>query len=215
MIRRKWIRELAYGSFCDAGGLWGIVNENISDAVDAKSRTLLDKFPLTDPLWGQMRQKLAGIEYEELSANICDVKRKWDVVSCGGVIYHYPKPEELLTMLKNMANKYLIITTTFTKPVVSNSKGKIEIAEALHMPDIDEATREVVKEDWKEFLGNKPASGLVYVDDWNKNVYEHWWWLFTETYLDSLFKKINLDIVQKAIEGKTISYLLRCRKFLL
>jgi adenylate kinase family enzyme len=215
MIRRKWIKEITNDlSFCDAGGLWGIVNENISDALNAKSKTLLDKFPTTDPLWQQMREHLVGVDYEEVSSNICDVKRQWDVVGCNGVIYHYPEPENILKMLKEMFNKFLIITTTFTQPTVSNNKGCITIDDKLYLPNINESTREVIKEDWKIFLHNQPVSGLTYVSNWQTSIYEHWWWLFTENYLDNLFYKTNLSIIEKVVEndGKVLSYLLKHKK---
>jgi len=215
-IRKQWIKDIVSDlSFCDAGRLWGIVNENISDALNAKSRTLLDKFPITNPLWQQMREHLSGVDYEEISCNICDVKRQWDVVSCNGVIYHYPKPEEILLMLKNMFNDFLIITTTFTEPIVSNKNGSIAINDKLFLPDIDEFTREVLKEDWKIFLRNQKVSGLTYVvNDWDVGMYEHWYWLFTEKYLDNLFYVTDLSIVEKVVEGegKIISYLLKHKK---
>jgi hypothetical protein len=212
MIRKQWINKYCNGlTFCDVGGLWGIVNENISDAINAKSRTLLDKFPKSDPLWQQMRNYLK-VDYEEISANLNEINRSWDIVNCAGVIYHYPKPHEFIALLSKITNKYLIITTTFTNHVVENKYGKIQTNDFFYMPEINETEREILKEDWREFLGNKPASGLVYLDDWTKNTYEHWWWLFTEKYLDQLFTSSNLKIVEKFIEGKTISYFLKVEK---
>lgn len=216
MIRKKWIQTYCKElTFCDVGGLWGIVNENISDAINAKSRTLLDKFPVDDPLWQQMRNYLT-VDYEELSSNLNEIhNRTWDLVNCAGVIYHYPDPNEIIKLLSKITNKFLIITTTFTQPIVENQYGKIETKDSFYLPDIQEYERKILTEDWKEFLGNKPASGLIHNVDWTTNVYEHWWWLFTEKYLDNLFQSNNLNIVEKCIEGKTIAYLLKNNRIFL
>jgi len=210
-LRAKYITKVVKGhSFADVGALWGINNEKVSVALKAGATqaTIIDKCSLDDPLWQQVRHHI-NMPYTEISSDICEFSGSFGVVSCGGVIYHYPEPKKIMLALKTITKQYLVLTTTFTQEFVVNAKGSLHIKDALYLPNIDDHTREVVKEDWNVFLSGKPASGLVYVSDWTKHVLDHWWWLFTEKYLVNLFKECGLHIVESGTEGKTITFLLK------
>lgn len=212
-LRSEYIAKVVQNkSFVDVGALWGIRNEKLSVAYKAGAHSLaiIDKFPASDPLWAEMRSYLKEVPpYEEIVGDVCDAVGNYDVVSCGGVIYHYPEPKKIIAALKSITKRYLIVTTTFTENHISNAKGQLNITESIYLPNIDDHTREIVKEDWKEFLSGKPASGLVYVSDWQQNVLDHWWWLFTQKSLETLFVEAGFKILESGKEGKTITFLLR------
>src|SRR5260370_15450055 len=119
-----WVDEIISShvkdaSFADVGGLWGLVNEKITVAVNAGCRaaTMIDIAPINHRLWSEFDQRARSVgvtEYRKLQGNVndpvlLDKTGTFDFVHCSGVIYHVPSPLHTLACLHALTSRYLLL----------------------------------------------------------------------------------------------------------
>ena len=182
-------------TFADIGPLWETVNEKISVAhhAGATSLTAIDQFPEDDPHWTRFRNRLHELNvpnYATKSMNFMDYNGPtFDVINCGGVIYHAAEPIAFLKKLRQWANHRVILTSTITPSVISNEEGDFILPEGsvVFVPALSYKNKKIVSKYWNRFLGGRTDGGLINNDTiWDVNNWHCWWWLFTPTVLDAM-----------------------------
>lgn len=206
--RDLYIAKVMSGkTFVDVGGLWGTVNEKVSVAAKAgaASTTMLDIQLLDHPLWQAFRERCVSMGVSGchlISASIDDpgLERKvgqFDVVHCGGVLYHCPNPLYTLTQLARISCNYLILTTTVIPETVTNSKGTITVpaGTALFVPFLPHYQAEILKEYWE--AGGVAGIGITKQPQvWHVEDYAPWWWLFPVSTVRQLIMAAGFSILE-------------------
>jgi 2-polyprenyl-3-methyl-5-hydroxy-6-metoxy-1,4-benzoquinol methylase len=209
----SWIEAVVKGkSFIDVGGLWGVVNEKVTVAAraGASRMTMMDISPPDDDLWEQFSTRCAeaGVAHCRcLAANlddatVADVTNVYDVVHCGGVLYHCPNPVHTIGQLARMCGETLIIATTIVPDKLRNARGELTLAAGslLFVPGLTDQQREVITEYWNEVgaqaVGlNVPLSGGWRLD----HDYAPWWWLFTADFVPAVLRVSGFTVVDRAL----------------
>src|SRR5262249_28264127 len=142
-------------SFVDVGGLWGTVNEKVTVAAKhhAARLAMLDISPPGSPWWEPFRARLAeadGLECRCISDDICVAASRadllYDVVHCSGVLYHHPNPVLLLSSLRRITRRHLILTSAVLPESVSNACGSFHLPSsgAVFIPALNSQEREIL-----------------------------------------------------------------------
>jgi SAM-dependent methyltransferase len=201
LMIEKILSECVSGkTFADIGPLWETVNEKVSIAhkYGATSLTAIDKFHKTDPLWQKFidRMKSQNINCEYLSGNVLDYKGTFDVVTCGGVIYHAPDPIHLLKKLRQITKEKLILTSTITPAKISNEEGEFNLPEGslVFIPALSQQNKRIISKHWDTFMMGRPDGGLMSSVVWEADNYSHWWWLFTPETLNAMCSSCGFKI---------------------
>ena len=212
-IRAQWISALASGkTFADVGGLWGTIAEQVTVAAraGATATTMIDITPEDDGvggLWSLFRERAAsfGVTPVCVQGSIDDPSLParvgaFDVVHCGGVLYHCPHPMYTLQQLRNVTRETLILATATVPETVTTPAGTLNLAtgSALFVPALTTSQR-VILGDWlgavtAQALGvNMPMNGGWALDD-----YAPWWWFFTPDYVAKLLEVSGFEVRQAA-----------------
>lgn len=179
-------------TFADIGPLWETIHEKISVAHKhgASELTAIDLFDKNHVLWKKFtdRMKSMNITCNCLSGNILNYRGQFDVVSCGGVIYHAPDPIHLLKKLRQITKEKLILTSTITPPKISNSHGEFNLPEGamVFVPALSENNKRILSTHWNSFMTGRADGGLQTSITWDANNYTFWWWLFTPETLNAM-----------------------------
>jgi len=189
-------------SFVDVGPLWETTNEKISIAHNsgASSITAIDKFPFSESLWIDFKNHLQSKNIhkcEFLSMNILEYQNKpFDIVHCGGVIYHAPDPITLIKKLRSITKEKLIITSTVTPEIISNEFGQFVLPEGsfVFVPALSSQNKRILSKHWSQFLRGRTDGGLIHDCIWKVDNYNHWWWLFTPKVLSEMYKSCGFEI---------------------
>jgi hypothetical protein len=189
--RDVFIAQVVRGkSFADVGGLWGTVNEKVSvaHAAGARSLTMIDRVFPSEPWWPAFEDRCRSLgvgEVRHISGDIISVAEAaqhpvFDVVHCGGVLYHAPDPIRLLQALRRITGEYLILGTLVTSTRVVTELGTVSVPESagLFIPALQRREREILETYWRRFIGDG-AGGLTSPTVWDPGNYEPWWWLHT------------------------------------
>ncbi len=193
-IEKEISRWVSGKSFLDIGPLWETVNEKVSVAYHAGAKTLtaIDQFPVDDPLWAAFHKRMndCGVGgYTSFSCNVLDYDDKsFDVVNCGGVIYHAADPINLLKKIRTMTNERLILTSTVTPDVISNEFGDFSLPDGsvVFVPALSAKNKQILSKHWSMFLRGRTDGGLIHDCTWDVENYHHWWWLFTPAVLQAM-----------------------------
>lgn len=208
-IASKMVSECVQGkSFADIGPLWETVNEKISVAHQsgATSLTAIDQFPADNPFWGRFheRMKNMGINCKSIYSNVLDYNGEaFDVVNCGGVLYHAADPITLLKKLKSITKQRLILTSTITPKRINNEEGEFVLPDGalVFVPALSMQNKKILARHWNIFLGGRPDGGLTNETRWDINNYNHWWWLFTPSVLDGMCISCGFRILRTHAEN--------------
>lgn len=181
-------------TFADIGPLWETVNEKISVAHHAGATKLMaiDQFPENDPHWDRFHARMKEqrvFNYAAKSINLLDYKGEgFDVINCGGVLYHAADPIHLLKKLKELTKYRLILTSTITPNKISNEDGEFILPEGamVFVPALSLQNKKITSRYWNVFLGGRTDGGLTNDTVWDVENYNHWWWLFTPCVLDAM-----------------------------
>lgn len=214
-IREEWIRKAAGGrSFAEVGGLWGVVNEQVTVAAGAGASglTMIDVAPEDGPedLWKAFGSRLdehgvSGVRCIQGNVDdrtVVESAGSFDVVHCSGVLYHCPEPIHTLRNLRSLVNETLILGTATMPEEVANSAGAVEVepGTAMLVPAMTTSQRAVVGE-WLREDGAAFAYGINHEvgadwtldrNDWKP--YEAWWWLFTRDYVAALLEVAGFEV---------------------
>lgn len=197
-------------SFADVGPLWQTVHEKVSLAhkFGADFVTAIDQWPEIHPLWAQFKARMHKLKVPNcqcLSMNVMDYNGPpFDVVYCSGVIYHAADPVSLLKKLKSITKEKLILTSTVTKKVLTNSEGTLTLPEGavIFVPALSPEHKKVVAKEWSGILGHQPSYGLSQACVWDANDYYNWWWLFSPEVLNAMCSSCGFKIERAHLEGE-------------
>jgi hypothetical protein len=214
-IREGWIAEAVPGrSFAEVGGLWGVVNEQVTvaAAAGASELTMIDVAPEGGPddLWRAFESRLgehgvSGVRCIHGSVDdrsIIEEAGSFAVVHCSGVLYHCPEPLHTLRNLRSLVQETLVLGTATMPETVANSAGAVSLepGAAMLVPAMTESQRVVLGE-WLRENGAPFAYGVNHEvgeawdlthRDWNP--YEAWWWFFTRDYVTALLEAAGFEI---------------------
>lgn len=216
-------------TFAEVGGLWGVVNEQVTVAAagGATELTMVDVAPEGGPedLWQAFRSRLAEHDVSDvrcLRGNIDDpaiveAAGTFDVVHCSGVLYHCPEPLRTLRNLRSLVGETLILGTATMPETIANSAGSVEVepGSAILVPAMTTSQRAVIGE-WLRENGASGAYGIncevgtdwtFGQDDWKP--YEAWWWCFTRDYVAGLLEAAGFELrnVASFWNGRATLYL--------
>ncbi len=112
------IRSYAPGnSFVDIGCMWGVNGEYAFIAEEAGATLVkgVDVFGPTPEFEAKKRERNSSVEFILGDAGHPDILARVgmvDVVFCAGVLYHHPSPFDLLTALRRICGKTLILRSS-------------------------------------------------------------------------------------------------------
>lgn len=234
-IRQQWLAESVSGrTFAEVGGLWGLVNEQISvaSALGAAELTMIDVAPEGEAagnLWEDFRVRLHEFGVPNvrcIRGNIDDPATvaeagSFEVVHCSGVLYHCPEPLHTLRNLRSITRRTLVLGTATIPEQVTTSAGSLHVepGSALLAPAMPHTVRAVLG-DWLRENGAPYAHGINYNldtawdssrSDWSP--YEPWWWFFTRDYVAALLKVAGFEIrnIASYWNGRATFYLASAR----
>lgn len=202
-ITNKLITDCVYGkTFADIGPLWETVNERVSVAHRAGAKTVsaIDKFSFEEPHWAAFhdRMKQCGIvNYESLSLNILEYDGPaFDVVHCGGVLYHAADPIHLIKKIRSITKERLIMTSTVTPENIQNEFGTFSLPEGsmVFVPALSSDNKRILSKHWSMFLRGRTDGGLIHDCGWHVDNYDHWWWLFTPAVLIAMYTACGFKV---------------------
>jgi SAM-dependent methyltransferase len=218
-LRERWIAEATAGcSFAEVGGLWGIVNEQVTVAARAGATdlTMIDVAPEDGPddLWSAFRERLAERRVGDvrcLRGNIDEPETleragSFDVVHCSGVLYHCPEPLRSLRNLRRLVRGTLVLGTATVPELVETDAGSVAVepGSALLVPAMSDRQRAVLGE-WLAQNGAVRAFGVNHevgagwgLDRAGWNPYEAWWWFFTPEYVGALLATAGFEVREVA-----------------
>lgn len=218
--RNHFIGEVVSGnSFADIGGLYGTVNEKVSVAhgKGATALTMMDALPEGHRLWRAFEDRMQSLEIpnvQTISGNILELGEssehpQYDVVHCTGVLYHMPDPLRLLSALRKITRKHLVLGSAVTAPRVAGEGETLELpsAASLFVPALQGRERAIVEAYWRPFVGDK-ALGLTREADWNTEDYGPWWWLPTVDAMKAMCESAGFDFEDGAHYWNGNSYVM-------
>jgi SAM-dependent methyltransferase len=214
-IREGWIAEAVPSrTFAEVGGLWGVVNEQVTVAAAAGAAELamIDLAPKGGPddLWRSFESRLeehgvSGVRCIDGSIDDHATVREagsFDVVHCSGVLYHCPDPLHTLRNLRQLTRETLVLGTATMPETVATSAGtvRVEPGAAMLVPAMSVSQR-VIFGEWLRENQALFAYGVNHEvgKGWDLNrkdwtAYEAWWWFFTRDYVAALLDAAGFDI---------------------
>lgn len=228
-IREDWISDVTSGrTFAEVGGLWGVVNEQVTVAAKAGASelTMIDVAPEGGPddLWQAFDSRLADHDVSGVSCvrgniddrAVIDSVGAFDVVHSSGVLYHCPEPLHTLRNLRSIVRETLVLGTATMPETVTTSAGTVSVEPGTSMlvPAMTASQRAVLGE-WLRENGASGAYGLNHEvgTDWTLREgwkpYEAWWWLFTRDYVAALLEAAGFKVrnVASYWNGRATLYL--------
>jgi SAM-dependent methyltransferase len=229
--KRAALRELVPGrSFAEVGGLWGLHNEMVSDALkaDALSAAMIDTTPLTNPGWQQLRERVAAetprgfttLQADACAANFAQSVGTFDIVHSPATVFHVHTPPAYLLNLRKITNEYLIITSMTLPEKLSYGGNELDLSGGrfLSTHQLDETQAAVLNAHFAAVGLGK--AGIV---EKGENLllpngmpnFSPWWWLFTAESLRRLLSAVGFDVVSvgESWPGRAHSFLCRPRDF--
>lgn len=209
-------------TFAEVGGLWGTVNEACSIALRSGARevTMIDITLPGTPLWKRFEERCPAATC--VVGDICDhtlAERvgRFDIVYCGGVLYHVPSPINAIHNLLSITSERLMISCAVVPNVISNSVGELRIhpGEYLFIPTLGAKRLAIVQEYFRSERRLDTVGGITrpgrFVKDGHVN-YAPWWYLFTAGTLTDMCRLFDADVEKVwAHAERSASVLLRVR----
>lgn len=178
------IRRFAPGrSFVDIGCMWGVDGEYAfqAEAAGATCVKAVDVFGPTPQFEEKRRQRGSRVEFilgDVTSPPTLQQIGAVDTVFCAGVLYHHPSPFDVITALRAICRRTLILRTS-TIPEV---RGLPNVA--VFFPGLARADREL----WQlTRLGLDRQAGISDAFD-PRDGYGNWFWGLTPSCLRSLLQ---------------------------
>lgn len=225
--RDEFISKVVLGkTFADLGGLWGTTNEKISVAhkAGATKLTMIDRItPLEDDwrLFDERRRQLGVPEVECISKDILVLADatpypQYDVVNCGGVLYHIPDPMRLLVTLRKVAREHVILTSIVIQTKVKSAVGTLDVPQgsAIFVPALRGRELEIVKSYWEKLVGEGAVGLTRETQMWKEDNYVPWWWLPTVETLKAMATTAGFEFLEGGLfwDGNAFTQLLRVKK---
>ena len=160
-VREGWISEVVQGrTFAEVGGLWGVVNEQITVAAasGATELTMIDLAPKGGPddLWKSFASRLEEHKVSKVRCvngsiddpTVVEEVGSFDVVHCSGVLYHCPEPLHTLRNLRAITRENLVLGTATMPETIVTSAGTatVEPGAAMLVPAMNDSQRAIFGE---------------------------------------------------------------------
>jgi hypothetical protein len=223
---RTWIAQTVQGrSFADVGGLWGTVNERVSDAIlqGAREASMLDIAPLGHSLWKDFDTRctslgVSGYKCISVDATSSDLKGRvgsFDVVHCSGVIYHVPDLVAFVRNLLSITTRHLILQSMVVPARIKNKFGVLDLSggHCLFVPLLNEKQRKIAGKHLEDLglhvahLSGPPVGKWIHGGTWN---YIPWSWLITPDFLRGLVQACGLSVVDEGFVWEERTYSVFC-----
>ncbi len=197
-IRQQWIPQAVEGkSFTEVGGLWGVVNEQVTTAHAAGATSLTQINLACDELWEAFHQRCLAAQIEDCRCIVGDINdpalpdsvEPSDVVHCAGVLYHCPHPLYTLQQLRRITKQTLLLGCATIPEHVVNTAGelRLESGSALFVPAASPLQLSVLAVHMAEVgARNIPGIDQYLPNGWKVSDYGAWWWYFTPRFVESL-----------------------------
>jgi hypothetical protein len=210
-IRDEYIGQVVGGrSFAEVGGLWGTVNEKVSVAYQRGARALamFDTAPAGHMWWEKFEERRMALGVPDVrcvSGDIIEVmdttfQATHDVVHCSGVLYHMPDPLRLLTALRKLARRHVILTTVISQPRYENEEGVVDVPKGgvLFVPGLAARERAVLRQHWTRVYGQDAAMATFERAIWNVGDFGPWWFMPTVQALEGMCRAAGFDVIDSA-----------------
>ena len=211
-------------SFADVGGLWGLVNEKITVAVQAGCRaaTMIDIMPTNHRSWTEFDQRARSMGvtgYKKLQGNVDDLTLPdkagtFDFVHCSGVIYHVPNPLHTLACLRALTNRFLLLASMTVPQQMNTEAGELSFAggRTIFLPALDASTKRVLAHHFRALSIN--LAGIT--DDqypWTSlAAYGPWWWLWTKETLAVMMQSTGFRVLDTRETWKGRAHAVFCER---
>ena len=205
-IRQQWISQAATGkSFIEVGGLWGVVNEQVTTAHAAGATSLTQIDPAGEDLWAHFRQRCSAADVSDCNCIVGDINdpgltaavEPADVVHCSGVLYHCPHPLYTLQQLRRLTKQTLLLGCATIPERVSNPAGELrmEHGSALFVPAATPFQLSVLAQYMADVNArNIPGIDQPLANGWKVTDYAPWWWYFTPGFVQSLLTMAGFTV---------------------
>lgn len=216
-LRDEYMSRVVPGNtFADVGGLWGTVSEKVSVAhrMGATGLAMIDMQPEGNEWWQKFHERMRGLEvsgYQSICATIDQIKSGgYDVVHCSGVLYHHPNPLSVLTDLRSITRRHLVLTSAISQERIVNEFGEFSIGESgvLFVPGLSEADRLVLSAYWKTQGAN--VFGITTRVEYRLDDFGPWWWLPTAHALRGMVEVCGFRVLDAGHTWNNNSYTLLC-----
>ncbi|MBI4893139.1 MAG: hypothetical protein HY821_21120 [Acidobacteria bacterium] len=223
-IRDEFLGRIVHGrSFAEVGGLWGIVNEKVSVALQAgaASATMIDVTLPDAELWVAFRQRIAEFGLPpaaEIARDVCSLAQEpdgptFDVLHCSGVVYHHPSPLVLLLAMRKLTREFLVLTSAVQQEEIENRHGHFTMPPSgvLFVPALNPEERLILSTYWRENAGVESCLGISEPVPWDARDFGPWWWLPTPRALAAWCESCDFTLVAQAPSwnGNACTLLLR------
>ena len=214
--KHRWIAELVPNrTFTDVGGLFGTVNETVSLALrhGAREATMIDLQAADSEAWARFHarcRELGVTGYRSVVGDICndrlvDETGAFDVTHCSGVIYHVPKPINLICNLISITREWLILTSMVVPERIAGSAGVLELkqGQCLLAPALSDAQRAILRE-YFDGRGMKVAGinrDRPFLTPAGHFRYGPWWLVFTAETFFAMCRMFNMRVEKTCVSS--------------
>ncbi len=210
-IRDEFLGRIVHGrSFAEVGGLWGVVNEKASVALQAgaSSAAMIDVTLPGTELWVAFRERMRTLglpPVAELPIDVCQLAQSpdcpvFDVLHCSGVVYHHPSPLVLMLAMRKLTREFLVLTSAVQPEEIQNRHGHFSMppSGALFVPALNATERLVLSTYWRESAGVESCLGISEPVAWDARDFGPWWWLPTTRALAAMCESCDFTVVAQA-----------------
>jgi hypothetical protein len=210
-IRDEYIGRVVSGrSFAEVGGLWGTVNEKVSVAHKrgAQALAMFDTAPAGHMWWQKFEERRMSLGVPDVRCVPGDIievveasdQTPHDVVHCSGVLYHMPDPLRLLTALRKLARRHVILTTVISQPRYENEEGVVDVPAGgvLFVPGLGARERAVLRQHWTRVYGQDAAVATFERAIWNVGDFGPWWFMPTVPALEGMCRAAGFDVIDSS-----------------
>ena len=212
--KHRWIAELDPDrTFADVGGLGGTVNETVSLALrhGAREATMIDQQAPGSEAWTRFHARCRELRvagYRSVGGDICndrlaDEIGAFDVTHCSGVIYHVPKPIDLIRNLIAITREWLILTSMVVPERSAGQAGVLELkqSQCLLVPTLSDAQRAVLREYFDR--RGMTVAGInrdrPFVAPGGRFRYGPWWLIFTTETFFGMCRMFNVRVEKTSV----------------
>ena len=207
--KHRWIAELVPNrTFADVGGLGGTVNETVSLALQhgAREATMIDQQAPGSEAWARFHARCRELRvagYRSVGGDICndrlaDEIGAFDVTHCSGVIYHVPKPIDLIRNLIAITREWLILTSMVVPERIAGRAGVLELkqGQCLLVPTLSDAQRAILREyfDGRGMTVSGINRDRPFLAPGGRFRYGPWWWIFTTETFFGMCRMFNVRV---------------------
>jgi len=196
--RRDLIRRLAPGkSFLDVGGMFHVAGEAsfLAEQAGATKVVLLDGMDPSEEFQAKHAARSSTVRYVQgdlHDSGLVEELGVFDVVLCGGVIYHSPNPYLQLEHLRRLTGEHLLLGTHLIPEVPGIPNA------CIFYPDMPSAAREAFARVHRERRPENPLVGLTTPFDRTPMTgYVNFWWGMTLSALRAMLGVARFEVVEE------------------